>query len=85
MLVLTRKQGEKILIGDDIEITVLDTRGDGIRIGISAPRGIRIQRDEVRKAIEAENRSAAMRNPAAEFELIASLTALQNAEDPPPR
>ena len=37
MLVLTRKAGEKIVIGDDITITILDVRGDGIRIGIDAP------------------------------------------------
>lgn len=41
MLVLTRKTGEKIVIGDDITITILDVRGDGIRIGIDAPAASR--------------------------------------------
>ncbi|HEY2556983.1 MAG TPA: carbon storage regulator [Diaminobutyricibacter sp.] len=55
MLVLTRKPGERVLIGDDIVITVLESRGDGIRIGIDAPPGLRIQRDEVvRAVVEAE-------------------------------
>ncbi len=58
MLVLTRKPGERVLIGDDIVITVLEARGDGIRIGIDAPRGLRIQRDEVVRAIAEANQEA---------------------------
>lgn len=58
MLVLTRKPGERVLIGDDIVVTILDTRGDGIRIGIDAPRGIRIQRDEVVRAVTEANQEA---------------------------
>jgi carbon storage regulator len=58
VLVLTRKQGEKILIGDDIVITILDVRGDSIRIGIDAPRGLGIQRDEVVRAVTAANIAA---------------------------
>ncbi len=58
MLVLTRKAGEKIVIGDDITITILDVRGDGIRIGIDAPRGIKIQREEVLLAVAGANVAA---------------------------
>ena len=58
MLVLTRKPGEKILIGDDIVITVLDVRGDSIRIGVDAPRGVKIQRDEVLRAVTEANLAA---------------------------
>jgi len=58
MLVLTRKQGEKILIGDDIVITVLDVRGDSIRIGVDAPRGISIQRAEILTAVTEANLEA---------------------------
>ena len=58
MLVLTRKSGERVLIGDDIVITVLDTRGDGVRIGIDAPAGVRIYRDEVIRAVTEENVAA---------------------------
>jgi len=58
MLVLTRKPGEKILIGDDIVITILDARGDSVRIGIDAPRGVKIQRDEVLRAVTEANLAA---------------------------
>jgi len=58
MLVLTRKQGEKILIGDDIVITVLDVRGDSIRLGVDAPRGISIQRAEILTAVTEANLEA---------------------------
>ena len=63
MLVLTRKSGEQILIGDDIVITVLDSRGDGVRIGIDAPRGVKIQRNEVVRAVEEANVAAQPRRP----------------------
>jgi len=59
VLVLTRKVGERILIGDDIVITVLDSRGDGVRIGIDAPRGVKIQREEVVRAVAEANVEAA--------------------------
>jgi len=59
VLVLTRKVGERILVGDDIVITVLDSRGDGVRIGIDAPRGVKIQREEVVQAVTAANTEAA--------------------------
>jgi carbon storage regulator len=58
MLVLTRKIGEQILIGDDIVITVLDSRGEGVRIGIDAPRGVKIQREEVLRAVTEANLAA---------------------------
>lgn len=59
MLVLTRKVGERILIGDDIVLTILDSRGDGIRVGIDAPRGIKVQREEVVRAVTEANVEAA--------------------------
>jgi carbon storage regulator len=59
MLVLTRKVGERILIGDDIVLTILDSRGDGIRVGIDAPRGIKVQREEVVRAVTQANVEAA--------------------------
>ncbi|BDZ45076.1 carbon storage regulator [Naasia aerilata] len=59
MLVLTRKKGERVMIGDDIVITVIDIRGDGIRIGFDAPRGVPIQRAEVIAAVSAANTEAA--------------------------
>lgn len=59
MLVVTRKKGEKVLIGDDIVVTVIDVRRDGVRVGVDAPRGIRIQRLEVVEALAAANAEAA--------------------------
>lgn len=66
MLVLTRKVGERILVGDDIVITVLDSRGDGVRIGIDAPRGVKIQREEVVRAVIEANAEAAAAAASAE-------------------
>ncbi|UUT36067.1 carbon storage regulator CsrA [Microbacterium elymi] len=59
MLVLTRRIGESVLIGDDVTITVLEVKGDSIRIGIDAPRSTRIQRAEIVAAVGEENVSAA--------------------------
>ncbi|MCU1546779.1 MAG: carbon storage regulator [Homoserinimonas sp.] len=73
MLVLTRKPGERILIGDDIVITILDSRGDGIRIGIDAPRGVKIQREEVLRAVTEANMAAAKADSQAEDQLKAAL------------
>ncbi len=58
MLVLTRKPGERVLIGDDIVVTIIESRGDGVRIGIDAPRGVRIHREEVLRAVTEANRAA---------------------------
>jgi carbon storage regulator len=66
VLVLTRKLGEKLLIGEDIVITVLDTRGDSVRLGIDAPRGVSIQRIEVVEAVTEANLSATQTDPGAE-------------------
>lgn len=60
MLVLTRKPGERIMIGEDIVITFLENRsGDEIRIGIDAPGNVRIKREEIFEAVAAANRQAA--------------------------
>lgn len=59
MLVLTRKKGERVMIGDDIVVTVIDVRGDGVRIGFDAPRGVSIQRAEVVAAVSEANTGAA--------------------------
>ncbi|MBP2651817.1 MAG: csrA [Firmicutes bacterium] len=58
MLALTRKVGEQIIIGDNIVITVVDVKGDGVRLGIDAPREIRIYRGEIYQAVVAENKEA---------------------------
>jgi len=58
MLVLTRRSGEVIKIGDDIEITVIATKGDQVRIGINAPKNVEIFRKEVYEQIIVENQEA---------------------------
>jgi len=63
MLVLCRQRDETIIIGDDIEVTVVDIRGDKVRLGITAPKEISVHRKEVYDAIRRENRAAALKRP----------------------
>ncbi len=58
MLVLSRKPGESIVIGDEIVLTVVEVRGDQVRIGIDAPRAIAVHRKEVHDELVAANREA---------------------------
>ncbi|MCU1579263.1 MAG: carbon storage regulator CsrA [Rhodoglobus sp.] len=82
MLVLTRKRGEQILIGDDIVITILDARGDSIRVGIDAPKGVVIHRVEVMQAVTEANIEAS-RAGAEDGAALAGLLAgrVHHAED----
>lgn len=59
MLVLSRQRDETIMIGDDIELTIVDIRGDKVRVGISAPASVPVHRKEVYEAIKRENEAAA--------------------------
>ncbi|MFC7879661.1 carbon storage regulator CsrA [Isoptericola sp. NPDC057391] len=59
MLVLGRKVGDRILIGDDVVVTVVSAGKDGVRVGIDAPRHVRVHRAEVVDQIAADNRAAA--------------------------
>ena len=63
MLILSRKVNEKIMIGDDISISIIDVRGDQARIGVDAPRNVKVFRQEVYDAIKAENKAAAESTP----------------------
>jgi carbon storage regulator len=63
MLVLSRQRDETIMIGDEVEITVVDIRGDKVRLGINAPRHIQVHRKEVYDAIKRENEQAAKLSP----------------------
>lgn len=58
MLVLTRKNGESIKIGDDIEITVISSKNDQVKIGIKAPKNIEVFRKEILEQIQSENEQA---------------------------
>lgn len=59
MLALSRKQGESIMIGSDIEITILESKGDQVKIGISAPKSVPIYRKEIYAQIQEANRETA--------------------------
>jgi carbon storage regulator len=59
MLVLSRRPGESVVIGDDVTVTVLEVRGDVIRIGIAAPRSVAVHRAELLEQLKSVNRDAA--------------------------
>jgi len=59
VLVLTRRPGESVMVGDDVVITVLDVRGDVVRLGIKAPRSVQVHREEVYKELQRVNRESA--------------------------
>jgi carbon storage regulator len=59
MLVLSRRANQSIVIGNDVVVTVLEVRGDHVRLGIQAPRSVTVHREEVFAEIQRENRSAA--------------------------
>ena len=84
MLVLSRKVGEKLLIGDDIVVTIIDSRGDGVRIGIDAPRSMKVHRAEVIEAVREANREATSADDAAE-QRLRDLIGGRDADTPPPR
>jgi carbon storage regulator len=77
MLVLSRQRDETIMIGDDIEITVVDIRGDKVRLGITAPTRIAVHRKEVYESIRRENEQAAQMN------LVGGSLAGQDLSAPP--
>ena len=65
MLVLTRKTGQKLIIANNIEITVLETKGETVKIGIQAPKDISIYREEIYEEIKKANRQAQQESPQA--------------------
>lgn len=60
MLILSRKVNERIVIGDDIEVSVVEIRGDQVKLGIVAPQNVTVHRREVFDQIQEENRAAAL-------------------------
>ena len=59
MLIITRRPGEKIMVGDDIVVHVIEVVGNSVRVGIEAPRAIRVYREEIWNAVREEKRAAA--------------------------
>ena len=68
MLILTRRVGEKLVIGENVTVTVLGVKGNQIRIGIDAPRSVDVYREEIYEQVKQENLSA-----------IANVDAIRNA------
>jgi carbon storage regulator len=80
MLVLSRRVGERLMIGDDIVVTVIEVRGDGVRLGIDAPREVRVHRAEVLEAVRAANVAAS----AVDDDAVAQLRRLVPSTPQPP-
>ena len=59
MLIITRRAGERIMVGDEVVVEVMEIVGDSVRIGISAPRSLPVYREEIYTAVRDENRAAA--------------------------
>ncbi|MBN2297237.1 MAG: carbon storage regulator CsrA [Deltaproteobacteria bacterium] len=60
MLILTRKVGEAVSIGDDIQISVVEIKGTQVKLGIQAPKSVEVHREEIYQKIQEENRRAAL-------------------------
>ena len=69
MLVLTRRAGESIVIGDDVRVVLLEVRGDTVRLGIDAPRSVQVNRAEVYAEVQAANAAAV--TPAHDLDTVA--------------
>ena len=59
MLIITRRPGEKIMVGEDVVVEVMEVSGSSVRIGIAAPKSIPVYREEIWAAVQAENKAAA--------------------------
>jgi carbon storage regulator len=78
VLVLTRRANQSIMIGHDVVVTVLEVRGDQVRLGIKAPRSVDVHREEVFAALQQANQAAAMR-PGSQAQALESLDTLRPA------
>lgn len=85
MLVLTRRANQSIMIGNDVVVTVLEVRGDQVRVGISAPRSVSVHREEVWIELEKANRAAASPSEAQVEGLRAILPSRPTGNRPPGR
>lgn len=81
MLILTRRPGERVVIGDEILVTVMGVSGHTVRLGIAAPAGVPIYREEIWLAVREENRAAAAAEPGA---LPPQAPQAETSGDPPP-
>ncbi|MBN2129345.1 MAG: carbon storage regulator CsrA [Sedimentisphaerales bacterium] len=81
MLVLSRQRDESIMIGDDVEITIVDVRGDKVRLGITAPKRIPVHRREIYDAIQREKAEAQAAAQPAEAKTLESQQTEEKTED----
>jgi carbon storage regulator len=63
VLIITRRAGERIMVGDDIVVEIMEIVGNSVRVGISAPRSVPVYREEIYSAVRDENRAAAESGP----------------------
>uniref|UniRef100_UPI000B4B05DD carbon storage regulator CsrA n=1 Tax=Kineosporia sp. A_224 TaxID=1962180 RepID=UPI000B4B05DD len=84
MLVLTRRAGESIVIGDEVRVVVLDVRGDTVRLGIEAPRSVQVHRAEVYAEVQAANAAAAGRTSADLESVAGRLSRIARPKPRPP-
>jgi carbon storage regulator len=63
MLIITRRPGEKVMIGDDVVVEVIEVSGSSVRIGIAAPKSVRVYREEIYSAVKEENAASAASEP----------------------
>lgn len=76
MLVLTRKKGQKLIINDNIEIVILETKGDSIKVGIKAPKNVSIFREEVYEEIKKANQQSIKESSTNELDAISGMFSL---------
>ena len=72
MLILSRKVDQKIKIGDDITLSIIEIRGDQVKIGVEAPKSVKVFRQEVLEAIQSENIAAATQPSAEQLQRLFS-------------
>jgi carbon storage regulator len=84
VLVLTRRAGESIVIGDEVRVVVLDVRGDTVRLGIEAPRSVQVHRAEVYAEVQAANAAAAGRTSADLESVAGRLSRIARPKPRPP-
>ena len=80
MLALSRKTNESIMIGSDIEISILEIRGDQVKIGIKAPKNVPVFRKEIFLQIEEENKNAIAQEPSRSFSSFKAVFEAQTQE-----
>ncbi|MBI4398136.1 MAG: carbon storage regulator CsrA [Candidatus Omnitrophica bacterium] len=82
MLVLSRKTNESIMVGDNVEIKIVEVKGEYVKLGITAPRSIAVHRKEIYEAIKKENEAAAQTSHVDEAKIEEKLKGFQEKNKP---